>query len=131
MKIRIYGGYLADTHLFNEWCDERAKTDALFHKCHEECSGFNELAIESYAKRKKFPWRKKISVDYLPHQENEFGDVDMSQQHTIFAFRDYDYTGLLAKFSRWDLFRETDEDREYKAQIEELGIKLGPWTIKS
>ncbi|CAE6435916.1 unnamed protein product [Rhizoctonia solani] len=63
---------------------------------------------------------------------NERGDIDESRRHTIFAFRDYDYTGYLADFSRWGAFRETDTDRQYKAQIEEeIGIKLGPWTIVS
>ncbi|KAG8686970.1 hypothetical protein FRC11_008041, partial [Ceratobasidium sp. 423] len=63
---------------------------------------------------------------------NVRGDIDESRRHTIFAFRDYDYTGYLADFSRWDAFRETDTDCQYKAQIEEeVGIKLGPWTIVS
>ncbi|CAE6339903.1 unnamed protein product [Rhizoctonia solani] len=131
MRLRIYGGYLADYRLFNSWCEERAKADPLFAECYEEHSGFGELTVESYAKKKKLPWRRKLSVDYLPCQKNESGDIDLSQQRTIFAFRDYDYDGLLAKFSRWALFQETDTDREYKAQIEELGIELGPWTVVS
>ncbi|CAE6480261.1 unnamed protein product [Rhizoctonia solani] len=129
MIITIYAGYLADTDLYSQWCIERAKIDPLFAKCFEDCSCFGELAIEKYAKRKKVPWRKRLSVNYLPHQVNERGDVDISREHTVFAFREYEYTGLLANLSRWDLFQETDIDREYKAQIEELGIELGPWTL--
>ncbi|KAG8721468.1 hypothetical protein FRC11_002908, partial [Ceratobasidium sp. 423] len=121
-----------DTQLYNEWCAERAKTDPLFSKCYEEWSCYGELAMESYVRRKKFSWRKGLSVNYLPHQKNIHGDIDKSRRHTVFSFRDYDYTGFLADFSQWDLFWETNIDRQHKAQIEEeIGIKLGPWTVVS
>ncbi|CAE6435929.1 unnamed protein product [Rhizoctonia solani] len=131
MKLQMYAGYITDTDLYNGWCTARAKTDPLFAKCYEDRSGFAELAMECYAKRRKVPWRKRLSVNYLPHQINERGEIDDSREHTIFAFREHDYTGLLANFSHWDLFQETEFDRECKAQIEELGIQLGPWTIVS
>ncbi|KAG8737989.1 hypothetical protein FRC10_007429 [Ceratobasidium sp. 414] len=149
MKLHTYAGYLTDGRQFNEWCVARAKTDPLFLKCRKYWSGYNEHAMESYAKRKKLPWRKSLTVDYLPHptvchklllvttnppngqRQDECGTIDATQEHTIFAFRDYDYTGPLAKFNYWHLYEETDQDREFKAQIEELGFELGPWTIVS
>ncbi|KAG8706391.1 hypothetical protein FRC08_001102 [Ceratobasidium sp. 394] len=120
-----------DARQFNEWCAVRAKTDPLFLKCGKYWFGYNEHAMESYAKRKKVPWRKGLTVDYLPHPTDEHGSVDTTRENTIFAFRDYDYTGPLAKFNYWHIYEETDQDREFKAQIEELGFELGPWTIVS
>ncbi|CAE6480270.1 unnamed protein product [Rhizoctonia solani] len=131
MKLQIYEVYLTDINHYTKWCVERTKTDPLCAKCYEDSFCFGELAMESYAKKKQVPWRKRLSVNYIPHQINERGDINDSKQHTIFAFREYDYTGFLADFSRWDLFQETDADRECKTQIEELGIELGPWTVVS
>ncbi|KAG9082247.1 hypothetical protein FRC06_005151, partial [Ceratobasidium sp. 370] len=87
--------------------------------------------MESYAKGVKLPWCKRLTVDYPPHATDEYGAVDATREHTIFAFRDYDYTGPLGEFNYWYLYEETDQDRQSKAQIAELGFELGPWTIVS
>ncbi|CAE6498449.1 unnamed protein product [Rhizoctonia solani] len=132
MKVHIYAGYLTEAGLFDQWCTTRETADSLFLKCRQDYGGFNEHAMEAYAKRMKLPWRKKISIDYLPYPKDELGAVDTTRKHTIFALRDYDFTGPLIKFSSWSRYQETDKDRGYKAQIEDLlGFELGAWTIVS
>ncbi|KAL5638646.1 hypothetical protein ACGC1H_003114 [Rhizoctonia solani] len=132
MRVHIYAGYLTEACLFDPWCRARETTDSLFQKCRQDCGGFNEHAMEAYAKRMKLSWRKRISIDYLPYPKDELGAVDTTRKHVIFAFRDYDFNGPLIKFSSWHKYQETDKDRHYKIQIEELlGFELGPWTIVS
>ncbi|CAE6462322.1 unnamed protein product [Rhizoctonia solani] len=132
MRFTIWAGYLTDSHLFDQWCITREATDPLFLKCRKDCYGFNEHAMETYAKRMKLPWRKKISIDYLPYPKESLGAVESTRRYTIFAFRDYEITGSLLRFSSWRQYQETDRDREYKSQIEELlGFELGAWTVVS
>ncbi|CAE6517026.1 unnamed protein product [Rhizoctonia solani] len=132
MRFTIWAGYLTDSHLFNQWCITREATDPLFLKCRKDYYGFNGHAMEAYAKRMKFPWRKRISIDHLPYPKDSPGAVDTTRRYTIFAFRDYEVTGSLLRFSSGHKHQETDRDREYKSQIEELlGFELGAWTVVS
>ncbi|CAE6502366.1 hypothetical protein RSOLAG22IIIB_09545 [Rhizoctonia solani] len=132
MRLTIWAGYLTDAQSFDQWCTTRVITDPIFLKCRKDCCGFNEHAMETYAKIMKLPWRKKISIDYLPYPKDLPGEVDTTRKYTIFAFRDHEVTGSLIKFSSWHRYQETDRDREYKAQIEDLlGFELGAWTVIS
>ncbi|CAE6446708.1 unnamed protein product [Rhizoctonia solani] len=132
MKLHLYAGYLTDAPRFNQWCIARRTTDPVFSQCWKDSCMLNDVAVEIYAKRMKFSWRKKISIDYLPCPKDKLGAVDETRRNTIFSFRDYDFTGPLIKFSSWPRYQETDTDREYKTHIEDLlGFELGPWTIVS
>ncbi|CAE7142279.1 unnamed protein product [Rhizoctonia solani] len=133
ISLTIWAGYLTDARMFNQWCITRETTDPFFLKCRKDCFGYNQEAVEIYAKRMKLPWRKKVIIDSLPFPGDSLGEVDATRKHTIFAFRNYDVTTTaLNRFSSWHKYQETDKDREFKAQIEELlGFELGPWTIVS